>query len=172
VLFGRYLHFSQITHLLHSILTLSLKIGNEKTKEAQVLSELKHASIPEIIKIGTARTDNNSVLLMTPVLQPLVHVSGAQAQDLFEALAYTHEAGYLHRDIRKDNVMKSADRAFLIDFGFAIPKKKANEEAYAGAVRTASTKVLEALRDGKQVTFTELDDFQSLVKVRFSFRCL
>jgi hypothetical protein len=63
--------------------------------------------------------------------------------------------------------MKSADHAFLIDFGFAILKEKKEVENYAGAVRTASTKVLEALRDRQFVNFTELDDFQSLVKVRF-----
>jgi tRNA A-37 threonylcarbamoyl transferase component Bud32 len=152
--------FSQITQILHSLLTL--EIGNEKTKEAEVLSHVDHPSIPKIIE-----TEEKSILLITPVLQPLNHVSGAQARNLFEALTHTHTAGYLHRDIRKDNVMRSADRAFLIDFGFAILKEKASEEAYAGAVRTASTKVLEALRDKKQVTFTELDDFQSLAKVRF-----
>jgi Tol biopolymer transport system component/tRNA A-37 threonylcarbamoyl transferase component Bud32 len=55
-------------------------------------------------------------------------------RDVCDALAYAHERGVVHRDIKPDNVLVSGRRAMVADFGIA---KGLTEATSRGAVTTA-----------------------------------
>ncbi len=99
-------------------------------KEAETLASLQHPSIVEVIDIFD---ENNTSYMVMPFiegrsLQQIVKEQGpldypqavnylAQVAD---AVAYIHEHHILHRDIKPDNILVTADyRAILIDFGSA-----------------------------------------------------
>jgi len=84
---------------------------------------------------------------------------------LFNTLHYIHAQGFLHRDIRPENLMRSeSDVPYVVDFGFAV--KKAQNVVYSGTITTASNRVLEHVthQPRERYDFQESDDVSSLVK--------
>ncbi len=99
-------------------------------KEAETLASLQHPSIVEVIDIFD---ENNTSYMVMPfiegrTLQQIVEQQGpidypqavnylAQVAD---AVGYIHQRNILHRDIKPDNIIVTAEyRAILIDFGSA-----------------------------------------------------
>ena len=99
-------------------------------KEAETLASLQHPSIVEVIDIFD---ENNTSYMVMPfiegrTLQQIVEQQGpidypqavnylAQVAD---AVGYIHQRNILHRDIKPDNIIITAEyRAILIDFGSA-----------------------------------------------------
>ena len=99
-------------------------------KEAKMLASLKHPSIVEVIDIFD---ENNTSYMVMPFiegqsLQSVVDKQGTLSYpeavnylaQITNAVGYIHEKNILHRDIKPDNVMITADyKAILIDFGSA-----------------------------------------------------
>jgi Protein kinase domain len=98
-------------------------------EEAQRLARFKH---PSIVGVRDAFAENDTVYLVMEylpgeTLENAVRQSGplelsravTVAVQLLDALTQIHGAGLLHRDIKPDNIMLSANRAVLIDFGAA-----------------------------------------------------
>jgi serine/threonine protein kinase len=98
-------------------------------KEAQLASELHHPNIVEIVDIGHVGEFSYFAMPLYPdsldsVLQrdgPLAEPRLLEiARDLAAGLAYAHEQGLVHRDIKPHNALITADGAAVIsDFGIA-----------------------------------------------------
>ena len=96
--------------------------------EARTLMRIDHPNVVQVLDVGSA--DNHYMVMELVAGEPLSRVlaGGALpldrailiAADLAGALAAVHQAGVVHRDIKPDNLMVTADGALkLIDFGVA-----------------------------------------------------
>jgi hypothetical protein len=101
-------------------------------REAAVLAELQHPNIATVIDVATDDRGTHVVMPYFPGgtashllgrdgrLDPAVTVSILAA--VAEALAATHDKGFLHRDVKPSNVLLSeAGDVYLADFGLALP---------------------------------------------------
>lgn len=99
-------------------------------KEAKMLATLHHPNIVEVMDVFDE--NNTSYMVMNFVdgktLQEIVEKNGPMPYpdainyiaQITNAIAYIHERHILHRDIKPDNIMITADnKAILIDFGSA-----------------------------------------------------
>lgn len=104
--------------------------------EARVLSELRH---PNIVSVSSTFEENETAYMVMELLEgktlhELVEESkparwkqgtGALAVDtalsyieqVADALRVVHEAHYIHRDVKPENIMVCGGRAVLLDFG-------------------------------------------------------
>lgn len=114
--------------LLHPHLLDDKNFRQRFLVEARVASALNHPSIATIYQIGEARGLHfismefvEGVVLSAwrsgnPGLAEKVDI----AVQIAEALAHAHERGVLHRDVKPENIMVSAEgRAKVLDFGLA-----------------------------------------------------
>ena len=99
-------------------------------KEARTLAGLRHSSIVEVIDIFD---ENNTSYMVMPFIEgrslqaivdkegPLTYPEAVNYMaQITDAVGYIHERHILHRDIKPDNIMITADyKAILIDFGSA-----------------------------------------------------
>ena len=109
-------------------------------EEAKLLARLNH---PGIVKVYDYFEENNTAymvmeLLKGKSLRQLIEEKGRIEEDeavdyikkVCEALSIVHKNGYLHRDIKPDNIFITEDgRVVLIDFGSA-------REFIAGRIKT------------------------------------
>jgi len=98
-------------------------------KEAEVAGELRHPHIIRIIEVGQEGEDvyfsmprlksSLDVELGTNATWPETEVART-ARDIAQALAFAHETGIIHRDIKPQNILFQDDgAAVLTDFGIA-----------------------------------------------------
>src|SRR5712692_9656837 len=129
--------------------------------EERALRAVGPAVAPEVH--GTGRLPDGSPylaleLLQAPTLrQRLREIAGPMpraelartAAALCEAVGAMHAAGYLHLDLKPDNVFLTAGRVRLIDFGLARPARERQEgrRAFAGTAEYASPEQCEERPD-------------------------
>jgi serine/threonine-protein kinase len=98
-------------------------------REIRLAAALQHANIVPVLSAAEASgiphymmplVDGPSLRdrLLEPMPIPLVEAIGI-LRDVARALAYAHERGVVHRDIKPDNILLSGGAAMVTDFGIA-----------------------------------------------------
>jgi serine/threonine protein kinase len=106
------------------------QLRDQFQQEAQLLAELRHPNLPRVF--DHFEEDGNAYLVMDFVngrgLDEIIAEEGrlieeevlGWARQLMEALAYCHEHGVIHRDVKPQNVIITwQGQAMLVDFGLA-----------------------------------------------------
>jgi serine/threonine protein kinase/tetratricopeptide (TPR) repeat protein len=108
---------------------LSQSLGHERfLREIEIAARLRH---PNIVPLYDSGEIDGALYFVMPYEEgpslrerlrsgplPLPDVLGV-LRDVARALAYAHEHGVVHRDVKSDNVMLSGDAAVVADFGIA-----------------------------------------------------
>ncbi len=115
-------------------------------REAKSAANLRH---PNIVPLYDAGKDGEQYYIASAFIngQKLADALDASegglelkraarlVRELAEALAYAHEQGIVHRDVKPDNVMlDAADRVHLMDFGLAARRDEESKLTNDGAV--------------------------------------
>ena len=124
-------------------LTTSRVIRERFLQEARTVARLRHASIVDVYTAG--EVDGLLYFVMEYCPGESLHAlldrdkrfdderAIVALRDLARALAYAHERGIVHRDVKPDNILfdKETGRAMLTDFGVAVALT-AGEERLTG----------------------------------------
>ncbi|GAC1573629.1 MAG: hypothetical protein NVS3B7_05100 [Candidatus Elarobacter sp.] len=111
--------------------------------EARSMARLNHRNIVAVYDAG--RSEGRSYIVMelvdgrtlgsVPAHELTVHTAIRQYIEIFEALAYAHESGIVHRDVKPANVMVLANGAVkVMDFGLARHASEMSSVTSAGEI--------------------------------------
>ena len=109
---------------------LAMAISGERfRREIQLAARLQHSYIVPVLQAGEAEglpyytmplVDGESLGARLAREGPLALRDTLQVlHDVAEALAYAHEHGVVHRDIKPDNILLTRRHALVADFGVA-----------------------------------------------------
>jgi serine/threonine-protein kinase len=112
-------------------------------REAQAMARLNHRNIVAVYDAG--QTEGLSYIIMEyvngrtlasiPGDELTMHVAIRHFIDLLEALAYAHDQGIIHRDVKPANVMVADDGTVkVMDFGLSRRTTEMSSETNAGEI--------------------------------------
>jgi serine/threonine-protein kinase len=126
---------------------LSSTLGAERfRREIRVAGKLQHPNILSVLDSGVTTLDNGVDLLWftMPYVQGMnvwerFEQTGAFAPEevvrigaaVADALAYAHDKGVVHRDIKPDNILLEGERVLVADFGVARAVSEVHEKLTA-----------------------------------------
>lgn len=136
-------------------------------KEAQTLAALHHPGIVEVIDIFD---ENNTSYMVMPFvegrsLQSIVEKNGPLTYpeavnyigQVANAVGYIHDRHILHRDIKPDNIMITADyKAVLIDFGSAREFEEDKTQAQTSMVTHGYAPTEQYTRNSRKGAYTDI----------------
>ena len=124
---------------------LAASLGSDRfLREIEIAARLRHPNIVPLYDSGDA--DGMLYFVMPyeegPSLRTRLERDGALSvtqcvnvlRDVARALAYAHQHGVVHRDVKPDNVMMSGDAAVVTDFGIAKAVHAAQSDAPTGTL--------------------------------------
>ncbi len=113
-------------------------------REIGIAARLRHPNIMPLYDSGDAdgvlyfvmpHEDGPTLKTRLAGGQPLTITDAVSVlRDVARALAYAHEQGVVHRDVKPDNVMLSGGAAVVTDFGIAKAFSAAQSEAPSGTI--------------------------------------
>ena len=136
-------------------------------KEAQTLAALHHPGIVEVIDIFD---ENNTSYMVMPfiegrTLQSIVDKNGPLSYpeavnymaQVANAVGYIHERHILHRDIKPDNIIITADyMAVLIDFGSAREFEEDRTQAHTSILTHGYAPTEQYSRNSRKGAYTDI----------------
>ena len=154
-------------HLQGSGEDLFEKYRKSFVREAQTLAALHHPGIVEVIDIFD---ENNTSYMVMPFvegrsLQSIVEKQGPLSYpeavnyvaQVASAVGYIHERHILHRDIKPDNIMITADyKAVLIDFGSAREFEEDKTQAQTSMVTHGYAPTEQYTRNSRKGAYTDI----------------
>src|SRR5688500_11040450 len=160
---------------------LSASLAHERfLREIEIAARLRHPNIVPLYDSG--EVDGQLYFVMPyeegPSLGERLEKDGALPladglsvlRDVGRALAYAHEHGVVHRDVKPDNVMLSGDAAVVTDFGIAKAVTAALGEAQGATLtQTGSSVGTPAYIAPEQATGDPSTDHRADI---YSFGCL
>ncbi len=116
-------------------------------REIEIVAQLRHPHIVPLFDSGEADGSLYYVMPYEPGASlrdqlardgpPPIENAVVVLRDVCDALAYAHQHGVVHRDIKPDNVMLSGRHAMVTDFGVARAATKAAANPNSAAVGLA-----------------------------------
>ena len=115
--------------VMNAILAVDNDFANRFISEARIVANLAHPNIVRILDLGLV--ENNNYIAMEYVGGGDLKQKGLKSQltppqimtimrQVAAALSYAHEKGYVHRDVKPENILFRDDgSAVLTDFGIA-----------------------------------------------------
>jgi len=125
-------------------LTHDPAIRTRFTREAQMSAQLSHAHIVPIYDVGESDGiayfvmaivgGGNLGTLLTNEPRPPIDETRRLLAEVADALAYAHQRGVIHRDVKPDNILldESNGRAIVTDFGIARAIEASNRLTVTG----------------------------------------
>lgn len=136
-------------------------------KEAKILSTLHHPNIVEVIDVFDE--NNTSYMVMGFIqgksLQSIVNSRGPlpyqevvnYIAQIATAVGYIHEHNILHRDIKPDNIMITADyKAILIDFGSARKFEQDKTQAHTSVLTHGYAPTEQYTTNSRKGSYTDI----------------
>ena len=132
----------------------------EVMNEAQCMNALTHASIPHLLGVQIEQKPFSLIMqylgegMESVTVHKLLHQTLAKKMslsnnewisvllDITEALFHVHKKGFLHCDVKSNNVLVSGKKGFLIDFGKACPISRPTARKYSSFYNHIATEVL------------------------------
>jgi serine/threonine protein kinase len=119
--------------------------GNFKTEEAKIMTDLKHENLMDCVAIQPALTSGKEIMIMKKAHKCLFDMmydyevtvdSAIQfATDIAKGMAYMHSMGYIHRDLKPDNVLvflkDGKEVCKVADFGASIRGDERTEFSFS-----------------------------------------
>lgn len=161
-----------------------MKVYRERfLREARTLAKLRHPNIIPVQEIGEVNGDPYIVMTHFPSLNarrwlreqsPDIERVRRIGLQLASALAYAHESGVLHRDIKLTNTLVGKDdEAMLIDFGLAKSKSDENLTRTGRTMGTSSYLAPEYIRASmkQKPEHTVLTDLWAFGCILYALTC-
>eukprot|EP00003_Mantamonas_plastica_P029633 TRINITY_DN704_c0_g1_i3.p1 TRINITY_DN704_c0_g1~~TRINITY_DN704_c0_g1_i3.p1 ORF type:complete len:403 (-),score=118.91 TRINITY_DN704_c0_g1_i3:162-1370(-) len=134
----------------------------EREKEVLNHRELKTQrpkGLPTLVNWG----DHESYLALKPRGKLVDEFDNGHVRQLATLLIEVNKkTGFVHRDVRRSNIIVSGNDVYLFDWAFAVNQE--GKHVFAGSGSTASNAVLQQLGQGYEVQYTLKDDLESLMK--------
>ncbi len=112
-------------------------------REAHILAQLDHPHIVPVYELSALPDEQGYLLTMAYIdggtlRQRAADFSLRQAltvvRQIADALGYAHASGFIHRDVKPDNILFQNDQAMLADFGIARATDSETRMTQHGAV--------------------------------------